>query len=48
MPSMLQTWALPVALMGIVAITVTWYNQVSHQVPAPYLVSLESIVMTSG
>ena len=39
MPSVLQAWALPVALMSIVSITATWYNNVSHQVPDPYLVS---------
>lgn len=39
MPSLVQTWALPVALLAIVNLSVTWFNVVSNQVPEPYLVS---------
>lgn len=39
MPSLLQAWALPAALMGIGHVTTTWYNVVSKEVPEPYLVS---------
>jgi alpha-1,2-glucosyltransferase len=47
MPSVLQAWTLPVALMSIVSITATWYKNVSHQVPDPYLVSSDLIDMVS-
>ncbi|KAF1940815.1 hypothetical protein EJ02DRAFT_379113 [Clathrospora elynae] len=37
MPAILQTWALPVALLVIVNVTATWYNLLSTEVPKPYL-----------
>ncbi|KAF2127264.1 glycosyltransferase family 59 protein [Dothidotthia symphoricarpi CBS 119687] len=37
MPSLVQSWALPAALLAIVNITATWYNLVSQEVPQPYL-----------
>ncbi|CAO2658659.1 Nn.00g063820.m01.CDS01 [Neocucurbitaria sp. VM-36] len=37
MPSLLQAWALPAALLAIVGLTATWYNVVSREVPEPYL-----------
>jgi hypothetical protein len=39
MPSLVQTWALPVAFLATVNISATWYNVVSKEVPDPYLVS---------
>ena len=39
MPTLLQTWALPAALLVIVNISTTWYNVVSKYVPDSYLVS---------
>lgn len=39
MPSSLQTWALPAALLAIVNVSTTWYRAVSKHVPQPYLVS---------
>ena len=35
-----QLWALPAALLATASLSATWYNQVSAQVPEPYLVSL--------
>lgn len=40
MPTLVQTWALPAALLAIVNISGTWYKVVSKQVPEPYLVSV--------
>jgi alpha-1,2-glucosyltransferase len=40
MPSLLQTWALPIAVLAIANIAGTWYKLVSDNVPDPYLVSL--------
>ncbi|KAH7401656.1 DIE2/ALG10 family-domain-containing protein [Pyrenochaeta sp. MPI-SDFR-AT-0127] len=37
MPSLLQAWAMPAALLAIVNISATWYQLVSHEVPEPYL-----------
>jgi hypothetical protein len=39
MPTLLQTSALPVAVLFIVNLSTTWYNAVSKDVPEPYLVS---------
>jgi|TARA_R110002003_G_scaffold52_29_gene4631 alpha-1,2-glucosyltransferase len=39
MPTLLQTWALPAALLAVANISATWYNVVSNEVPEPYLVS---------
>jgi alpha-1,2-glucosyltransferase len=39
MPTLVQTWAPPAALLLIVNIATTWYNVVSKEVPGPYLVS---------
>jgi alpha-1,2-glucosyltransferase len=38
MPSLLQAWALPGALLAIANIAATWYNLVSEHVPDAYLV----------
>ncbi|KAF2035367.1 hypothetical protein EK21DRAFT_54280 [Setomelanomma holmii] len=37
MPTLLQTWALPAALLAVANISATWYNVVSREVPEPYL-----------
>lgn len=38
MPSIVQTWPVPFALLGIAAVAGTWYKLVSEYVPDPYLV----------
>ncbi|KAF2834010.1 alpha-1,2 glucosyltransferas-like protein alg10 [Ophiobolus disseminans] len=37
MPTLLQTWGLPAALLVVVNFSTTWYNAVSKHVPEPYL-----------
>ncbi|KAF2269232.1 alpha-1,2 glucosyltransferas-like protein alg10 [Lojkania enalia] len=37
MPSSIQTWALPIAVIAIANIAGTWYKLVSDNVPDPYL-----------
>lgn len=46
MPSLLQAWALPAALLAIVNISATWYQLVSDKVPEPYLVSVYDTLLT--
>jgi alpha-1,2-glucosyltransferase len=38
MPSLLQAWALPAALLAITNVAATWYQFIAEHVPDPYLV----------
>jgi alpha-1,2-glucosyltransferase len=43
MPNLLQTSALPAAVLFIVNLSTTWYNAVSKDVPEPYLASTHKL-----
>ena len=42
MAPLLQVWALPSAIAFIVWLMATWYGEVMHEVPNPYLASIDT------
>ena len=42
MAPLLQMWAFPSALALIVWLMATWYGEVMHEVPNPYLASIDT------
>ena len=42
MAPLLQMWALPSAIAFIVWLMATWYGEVIHEVPNPYLASIDT------